>query len=405
MKNALHRLSVRSAICLLSAVAWIATIAADSMAAKDAPASKVDHAKVSATINKAVDFLKHAQANDGSFSASSGPGITAIVGAALMRSGRSPQDPVVAKALKYLESHLHEDGGIYRKGSNHKNYETCLAIVCFQEANKDHKYDKLLAKAEKFVEKEQWDEDEGKDPADLNYGGAGYGSSSRPDLSNTSFLIDALHSVGRGDDDPAIQKALAFVSRCQNLESKDNTSPFAAKVNDGGFYYTVAAGGASMAGQTPDGGLRSYGSMTYAGLKSMIYAGVKKDDPRVKAAYEWVQKHYTLDENPGMGGNGLYYYYHTFAKALDAIGEATIVDGKGKSHDWRADLSERLVKSQNPDGSWINKAPRWLEGDPNLVTAYGLLSLSYCRSPDNASPPIDHVDGAESLRRSSVNSE
>ena len=41
--------------------------------------------------------------------------------------------------------------------------------------------------------------------------------------------------------------------------------------------------------------------MTYAGLKSMIYAGVKHDDPRVKAAYEWIQKHYTLDENPGMG--------------------------------------------------------------------------------------------------------
>ena len=91
----------------------------------------------------------------------------------------------------------------------------------------------------------------GKTPADLNYGGAGYGRRSRPDLSNTSFLIDALHSVGRGEDDPAIQKALIFVSRCQNLESKDNTSPFAAKVNDGGFYYTVAAGGGSPAGTTP----------------------------------------------------------------------------------------------------------------------------------------------------------
>jgi squalene-hopene/tetraprenyl-beta-curcumene cyclase len=349
--------------------------------ANEASTSKVDHAKVGEAINKAADFLKHAQANDGSFSANSGPGVTAIVGAALMRSGRSPQDPVVAKALKYLEGNLHEDGGIYQKGSNHKNYETCLAIVCFQEANKNHHYDKLLAKAEKFVEKEQWDDDEGKTPAALEYGGAGYGSSSRPDLSNTSFLIDALHAVGRGEDDPAIQKALIFVSRCQNLESKDNTSPFAAKVNDGGFYYTVAGGGGNPepAGKTADGGLRSYGSMTYAGFKSMIYAGVKKDDPRVKAAYEWVQKHYTLDENPGMGGNGLYYYYHTFAKALDALGNPTIVDGQGKKHNWRVDLSEQLVASQNPDGSWINKVPKWLEGDPNLVTAYGLLSLSYCK--------------------------
>ena len=39
--------------------------------------------------------------------------------------------------------------------------------------------------------------------------------------------------------------------------------------------------------------------MTYAGLKSFLYAGVSKDDPRVKAAVEWVRKHYTVTENPG----------------------------------------------------------------------------------------------------------
>lgn len=400
MTNVFRFRSFHSAICILASTAVVSFVGIDKASAKDAPAAKVDRAKVSEAINKAVDFLRHAQANDGSFSAEKGPGVTAIVGAALMRSGRTPQDPVVAKALKYLESNLHENGGIYQKGGNHKNYETCLAIVCFQEANKDHHYDKLLANAEKFVKKEQWDDDEGKDPGDLNYGGAGYGGGKRPDLSNTSFLIDALHSVGRGEDDPAIQKALIFVSRCQNLESKDNTSPFAAKVNDGGFYYTVAAGGGNPdpSLKTDDGGLRSYGSMTYAGLKSMMYAGVKKDDPRVKAAYEWAQKHYTLDENPGLGGNGLYYYYHTFAKALDAIGAPTIVDDQGKSHNWREDLSNQFIKLQNADGSWINKASRWLEGDPNLVTAYALLSLSYCRAPESTSPPIDSVDGTRQAR-------
>jgi squalene-hopene/tetraprenyl-beta-curcumene cyclase len=379
MNNLLgHRPWFRFAFTFIS-VGLLSTVTAGPSAANDAAPAKVDRAKVTESINKAVDFLKHSQANDGSFSSASGPGITAIVGSALIRSGRTPQDPVVAKLLKYLESNVREDGGIYQKGSNHKNYETCLALVCFHDANQDHKYDKIVANAEKFVKKEQWDDEEGKTPADLSYGGAGYGSSSRPDLSNTSFLVDALHSIGRGADDPAIQKALIFVSRCQNLESKDNTSPFAAKVNDGGFYYTVAAGGSSPAGNTPDGGLRSYGSMTYAGLKSMIYAGVNKDDPRVKAAFEWTKKHYTLDENPGMGGNGVYYYYHTFAKALDAIGQPRIVDANGKSHDWQADLSQQLIAAQNPDGSWINKAHRWMEGDPNLVTAYGLLCLSYCK--------------------------
>jgi squalene-hopene/tetraprenyl-beta-curcumene cyclase len=378
-----------------SAVALALIFVARSQAENEST-STFDNAKVKAAIDRATEFLKKRQAGDGSFSAKAGPGVTAIVAAGLLKSGRPVQDPVVAKALKYLEGNRHEDGGIYQQGGNHKNYETCLAIIAFQAANGDHHYDKLLADAEKFVKKEQWDEGEGESEDNVYYGGAGYGSSSRPDLSNTSFLLDALHALGRGDDDPAIQKALIFVSRSQNLKSKYNTEAFADKVNDGGFIYTPAEGGLSMAGKTEDGGLRSYGSMTYAGFKSMIYAGVKKDDPRVKAAHEWIQKHYTLDENPGMGIQGLYYYYHTFAKALDAVGDDKFVDAEGKSHDWRAELAEKYIATQNADGSWVNKTPRWMENDPNLVTAYGLLCLSYCQ---HKSPPIDHVFAPSNTRQ------
>jgi squalene-hopene/tetraprenyl-beta-curcumene cyclase len=330
-------------------------------------------------VARGIAYFEQAQADDGSFSASSGPGITAIVASGMLRNGRTANDPVVARALKYLESHVHDDGGIYQEGSRYKNYETSLAIVCFQDANQDGRYDKLLADAEKFVKDQQWDEGEGHEVSSMSYGGAGYGSHSRPDLSNTSFLVEALNAVGRGDDDPALQKALVFISRCQNLESEHNTSEFAGKLNDGGFYYTIAAGGQSQAGQTAEGGLRSYGSMTYAGLKSMIYAGLSRDDPRVKAAYEWIQRHYTLEENPGMGAQGLYYYYHTFAKALATIGDEQLVDADGTTHNWRSELAQKLISTQKPDGSWINDNTRWLEGDPNLVTAYALLALSYSR--------------------------
>jgi squalene-hopene/tetraprenyl-beta-curcumene cyclase len=54
--------------------------------------------------------------------------------------------------------------------------------------------------------------------------------------------------------------------------------------------------------------LRSYASMTYAGLKSMIYAGLTPDDPRVKAAVAWLAKNYTLESNPGLGDAGLYIF-------------------------------------------------------------------------------------------------
>lgn len=329
-------------------------------------------------IEQAVGFLEQAQSEDGSYSSEAGPGITAIVATAMLRNGQPPNDPHVAKALTYLEGFIHDDGGIYAPESRYQNYETSLAILCFAAANRDGRYDEILRKAEAFDKKIQWDGDEGHGESSMSYGGAGYGSHSRPDLSNTSFLIESLRAAGAEADDPALEKALVFVSRCQNLESQYNTTEFAGKVNDGGFYYTIAAGGSSQAGTTPDGGLRSYGSMTYAGLKSMIFCGVGTDDPRVKAAYEWARKHYTLAENPGMGADGMYYYFHTFAKALDTVGDNTLVDASGTSHDWRRELAERLFELQKSDGSWANTSERWLESDPNLATAYSLLALSYC---------------------------
>ncbi|MCH7925963.1 MAG: hypothetical protein IIC51_10560 [Planctomycetes bacterium] len=34
-----------------------------------------------------------------------------------------------------------------------------------------------------------------------------------------------------------------------------------------------------------------------------------------------------------------------------------------------------LVSLQRDDGSWVNDADRWYEGNPQLVTAYALLAL------------------------------
>jgi squalene-hopene/tetraprenyl-beta-curcumene cyclase len=175
-----------------------------------------------------------------------------------------------------------------------------------------------------------------------------------------------------------------FVSRCQNLKSENNDQPWAGKINDGSFIYTPASGGVTKVVDQPlpDGRLPGYGSMTYAGIKSMIYCGVSKDDPRVKKAYEWIQKHYSVDKNPGMPEPraewGLYYYYHTMAKTLDTLGLDYVVDAQGKKHDWRADITAALAKRQRPDGSWVNES-HWMESDPNLDTGYALMALSYCR--------------------------
>ena len=91
-----------------------------------------------------------------------------------------------------------------------------------------------------------------------------------------------------------------FVSRCQNLKGEHNDQPWAGKINDGSFIYSPAAGGQTKSDVLPNGGLVGYGSMTYAGIKSMIYCGVGKGDERYQKALEWIGKNYTVDANPGM---------------------------------------------------------------------------------------------------------
>lgn len=379
MKHRPYRVAVLWQVsAVLAGLALIGSSATAADAAKPA-----DARAYRAAVDRAINFLKtKGQAPDGSYSPKTGIGVTAIVTTGILRQGYSPDDPLVAKSLKYLAGFVQPDGGIYQPDTFYKNYETSICVVCFAAANRDGRYAKLLAAADRFLKGIQWDEGEGHEKSSYSYGGAGYGKSKRPDLSNTSFLIDALKATGTGPDDEALKKALVFVSRCQNLETEHNTTKFASKNPDGGFYYTPADGGVSMADKTATGGLRSYGSMTYAGLKSMIFAGVGPDDPRVKAAFKWVQMHYDVKSNPGMGDTGLYYYYHTFAKALDAMGVDEVKDADGNVHHWRAELLQELLRRQQPDGSWLNdKASRWLEGDPSLVTGYVLLTLEYLR-PD-----------------------
>ncbi len=394
----------RRIVCLLVAMTLVGlaaqsspqlAIADDKPVSTVGPASTVgpDAALHKKLVDRSIRYLRtQGQADDGSYSANAGPGITALVTAALIRAGRSVDDPLVTKSLKYLQGFRKKNGGIYAPGSMYRNYETCIAMMCFIEANEDGRYQDLIDGAEAYVKRLQNDEGEGYDPSHPYYGGAGYGKHKRPDASNTGIFLDALKAAGNGPDDPHVQRALIFMRRLQNHEDEHTSLPNAIKNEDdkGGFIYATRDGGESQAKWDPEAsdeenqrlnqarGLRSYGSMTYMGLKSLIYAGLTAEDERVKAAKGWIAKNYRLDANPGLGPNGLFYYYHTFAKTMDVLGDDHFTDEKGVKHDWRRELVDVLAGHQNDDGSWINAQDRWMEGDPNLVTAYALLALSYC---------------------------
>lgn len=174
--------------------------------------------KLTGAREKAIEYLRTTQTDDGRWSDYPGPAITGIVTTALLKSKVEPADPMIVKALAYLKSSLQPDGGVYTKENKVSNYETSVALLAFAAANHDGEYDALIAGARDYLKKLQWDESEGLTRSDYKYGGAGYGRSERPDLSNTAFLLDALKAAGVDEDDETMKKVVVFVSRCQNLE-------------------------------------------------------------------------------------------------------------------------------------------------------------------------------------------
>jgi len=355
-----------------------------------AAAGTDDPAQVAqSTIDKALAYLKSKQKPDfGWQDEADPPAITALVLRAFIADDKyDADDPFLEKGYDKLLSYQVQDGGIYKDVL--ACYNTAIAISALAES-KEAEYRGPMAKALDYLKTLQWsdkisgvpDELKVKDKQDVKYGGFGYGKKGRPDLSNTQMALDALHDAGVKPDDPAYAEALKFVTRCQNF-SETNDQPWAG--NDGGFVYSAGDAGDSEAGSYtgPDGRKmwRSYGSMTYAGFKSLIYAGLGPQDVRVKAALGWIKRHWTLDENPGLRDNdptqalhGLYYYFHAMARALVAYGEPVLVDDAGTPHDWRVEMTAKIASLQRPDGSWAGEK-RWMEDNPVLATSYNVLAL------------------------------
>ncbi len=328
-------------------------------------------------LNEAAQYLLDAQGPDGTWG-DGNVGITALCVQALLQAGKSPDDPAVKRGIEYLLAHKREDGGIYGDQGLY-NYTSSIALMVLVKADPEA-YAETIEQVKAYLKERQWDEAESVDLENPWYGGAGYGKHGRPDLSNTAYFLDAMHQAGVPADDPMWEKAVKFVSRTQD-RSESNDGVFVG-ADKGGMIYSPHAGGESKAGTVdlPGGrkGLKAYGSMTYAGFKSFVYADLPRDDPRVQAALDWIRGHWTFEENPEMGQQGLYYYYMTAARALEAWGEPTIRDDRRREHNWRAELTDALLRRQGDDGSWVNEADRWFEGYPPVPTSYAVIALEAC---------------------------
>lgn len=374
--------------CLLAIFASSSTFAQPDIL-QQSPLDFATRTQSHESVAKALNYLIASQNAEGAWEAfgSSNPAITSLVVKCLVQSPDfGPRHSAAVRGLAFVLKHVQPDGGIYVAGEGMRNYHTSVALMALA-ATKDPAHDPIIRRAQNYLKKLQWDGGEGHEVSSTWYGGQGYGRNKRPDLSNTQLMIEALHQSGLPADDPVYRKALVFISRCQKLD-ETNDQPFAEGQSEGGFIYTPVNAGESKAGTVVVDGkprLRSYGSMTYAGFKSFLYANVDKEDIRVKSAIDWICRYYTLDRNPNMpteqSKQGLYYYYHVFARAMHAWGEETIVDQNGVPHGWRRDLCRKLISLQRADGSWVNDADRWYEGNPHLVTAYAVLALQTALAP------------------------
>ncbi|MGE0593039.1 MAG: prenyltransferase/squalene oxidase repeat-containing protein [Vicinamibacterales bacterium] len=321
------------------------------------------------SVGKASAFLRQQQKADGTFDAN--PGVTALATQALIElpgTTKAQQLPLVTTSLDYLASLAKPDGGVHAGTIPH--YITAVSLSAFAAGGRPQDRP-LIEKGGEYLARNMLDEGEGVGRNSFWYGGMGYGGTVRDDgrqadIISLEYALRAMKDAGVAANNPAFEKALIFLQRTQN-NSETNDQAWAA--NDGGFVYYPGFS------YHVDGGTKSYGSVSYAGLLSYSWANVQKDDQRVQGVVKWIRDNYTLDENPGMGQKTVYYYYMVFAKALQAYQLDTIVDARGRSHNWREELAQKLMSLQQADGSWVNTDPAEMQNNKTLVTSFTLSAI------------------------------
>ena len=321
------------------------------------------------SLANAEAYLRAQQAPDGTWEKH--PGITALAATSILRQPgvpRARQLEIVGRTLDALATLAKPDGGIYESTIPH--YVTAVSTMALVAGGRPQDRP-IIERARTYLVDNMLDEGEGVKQDEFWYGGMGYGGTTRADgrradIISLEYALRALREAELPESDDAWKKAMAFLQRTQN-NSETNDQTWAA--NDGGFVY--------YPGFTyhTDGGTRSYGSVSYAGVLSYTWASLKKDDERVQAVVKWIRDNYTVDENPGMGQKTVYYYYMVFAKALQALGDPTIVDSRGRRHDWREELGRKLLSLQHPEGYWVNEVRDEMQDNKVLVTAFTMSAI------------------------------
>ncbi len=99
----------------------------------------------------------------------------------------------------------------------------------------------------------------------------------------------------------------------------------------------------------------------------------------VQDGFAWLDKHFSVTQNPGPGAPNWHYYY------LYGLERAAVFGGRvllGK-HDWYLTGARYLVGAQHPDGRWHTGTlgTKEYEASDVLDTAWAILFLKKATRP------------------------
>jgi len=330
-----------------------------------------------AAIEKGVAWLKSQQKENGAWSEENMPALTALPLWALVASGAPDIEVIQKKAVDNILGKQQPDGGFYvmqeRQGAGLGNYNTCICVMAIHATGRRDLTPAIL-KARAYIASSQFSGET------QHAGGFGYDKNAtreHSDLNCTHFAMDAMRRTQSLEDlRPAGERRAdlnwdAALKYVEQLQSKEGDTK-------GGFAYNKEPPRDGAAATNADGtvALRAYGSMTYAGVLSLVHAQLDKRDPRVRSAFGYASRFWTVDENPGQGQQGLFFYYNIMSRALAAAGADTLPKDTGAIR-WREEMIQKVISLQKPDGSWENDNNRWWENDPVLATSYAILALAF----------------------------
>ncbi len=345
---------------LFPAVAILVIIgpAAASLAAE--AGGELTPEQVRSAIKGGVDYLKHAQAANGTWPdyVNNPGGVTALCTLALLTAGEPPDSDAMARAISYVRGLAAE-----------KTYVVALQtmVLCMAEPQKDLL---IIRRNVKWLEDSQ--NQEGPKKGSWSYSPEIRGG----DNSNSQFAMLALHEaerVGVPVSERTWKLAKQYWLGVQN--------------GDGSWDYFP---------------LHSTGSMTCAGITSLVMAEDRlnagdaeivdgalqccsdhKEDAAAAAierGLTWLGNNFSVQSNPGSPSAWMMYYLY----GLERVGRMTshrfFYRRDGQRYDWyRMGCEVLLARQDQLEHFW--KGDDHIEANPQISTSFALLFLAKGRRP------------------------